>query len=70
MPKHAIADTELDALLRLEVACNLALKALPKLPTDTEQALRDHVQTLCDVTGRELDRLKPGWRRDASQIGL
>jgi hypothetical protein len=54
--------THIQALIRLEVACHVALDALPELPDDTEQALRDHVQTLCEVAGAELDRIKPGWR--------
>jgi hypothetical protein len=53
---------QIQALIRLEVACQVALEALPELPDDTEQALRDHVQSLCDVTGAELDRINPGWR--------
>jgi hypothetical protein len=53
-------ETKLDALIRLEVACQLALESLPKLPPETEESLRDPIETLCDVTGRELERLKPG----------
>jgi hypothetical protein len=53
---------EVQALIRLEVACRLALDALPELPSETEQTLREPVQTLCDVTGRELDRINPGWQ--------
>ena len=52
----------IQALIRLEVACHVALDALPELPNETEQALRDHVQSLCDVTAAELDRIHPGWR--------
>jgi hypothetical protein len=40
----------------------LALDALPELPLETEIALRAAVETLCDVTGTELDRINPGWR--------
>jgi hypothetical protein len=32
-------ESEIDALIRLEVACTLALRALPHLPNETEQAL-------------------------------
>lgn len=53
---------QIQALIRLEVACQVALEALPELPDETEQALKDHVQALCDVTGAELDRVHPGWR--------
>jgi len=56
------APDHIDALIRLEIACNLALDALPELPTETAGALRDPIRTLCDVTGNELDRLSPGWR--------
>jgi hypothetical protein len=53
-------ETRLDALIRLEVACQLALESLPKLPAETEEALREPIETLCEVSGRELERLKPG----------
>jgi hypothetical protein len=52
---------KINALIHLEVACRLALEALPDLPDETAQALRDPVQTLCEITGRELDRMNPGW---------
>ncbi len=58
---------KIDALIRLEVACRLALDALPALADDTEQMLRDHVQALCDVSER-FDRIKPGWRDSAQRI--
>jgi hypothetical protein len=53
----------LDALIKLEVACRLALDSLPKLPNETEAALRDHIEKLCDVTDRELKRLQPTYTR-------
>jgi hypothetical protein len=61
-------ETRLEALIKLEVACRLALESLPKLPAETEEALRESIETLCEVTGRELERLKPGLldRRDGS----
>jgi hypothetical protein len=54
--------TRLEPLIRLEVACRLALDALPELPDETEQTLRSPVEILCEVTGAELDRVSPGWR--------
>jgi hypothetical protein len=53
-------ETRLEALIKLEVACRLALESLPKLPAETEEALRKPIETLCDISGRELERLKPG----------
>ena len=53
----------LEALIKMEVACRLALESLPKLPNETEQALRRHIETLCDVTERELKRLQPTYTR-------
>ena len=53
-------ETTLEALIRLEVACRLALESLPKLPAETQEALREPIETLCEVSGRELERLKPG----------
>jgi hypothetical protein len=54
------SETRLEALIKLEVACRLALESLPKLPPATEEVLREPIQTLCDVTGRELETLQPG----------
>jgi hypothetical protein len=53
---------KVDALLRLEVACRLAAAALPHLPPETEEMLREHVQVLRDVTRAELDQIRPGSR--------
>jgi hypothetical protein len=53
-------ESRLDALIKLEVACQLALESLPKLPRETEESLREPIETLCDVTRRELEQLKPG----------
>jgi hypothetical protein len=47
-----------EALIKMEVACRLALESLPKIPSESEEALREPVQTLCKVTERELKRLK------------
>ena len=57
---EAPTETRLEALIKLEVACRLALESLPKLPAETEEALREPVEMLCELTGRELERLKPG----------
>ena len=59
---HETHDQHVEALTRLQLACQLALEALPGLPNETERVLRDHVQTLCEVSGKELDRINPGWR--------
>jgi hypothetical protein len=53
------SENRLQALIKLEVACRLALESLPELPQETEEALREPIQTLCDVTGRELENLQP-----------
>jgi hypothetical protein len=53
------SENRLQALIKLEVACRLALESLPELPPETEEALREPIQTLCDVTGRELENLQP-----------
>jgi hypothetical protein len=52
-------DSKLQALIRMEVACQLALESLPELPPETENRLRGPIQTLCDVTRSELDRIGP-----------
>jgi hypothetical protein len=54
------SESRLQALIKLEVACRLALESLPELPPETEAALREPIQTLCTVTGRELENLQPG----------
>jgi hypothetical protein len=53
--------SKLDALVKLEVACQLALESLPKLPSETGERLREPIQTLCDVTRTELGRLQAGY---------
>jgi hypothetical protein len=57
-------ETKLQALIRLEVACELALEALPELPSETEQALREPIERLCRVTRTELERIQPGLKSD------
>jgi len=51
-------ESKLEALIRLEVACQLALDSLPELPPDTGERLRDPIQTLCNVTRAELERFR------------
>jgi hypothetical protein len=53
------SEERLQALIKLEVACRLALESLPELPPETEAALRGPIETLCEVTGRELENLQP-----------
>jgi len=54
---EATDENRLQALIRLEVACQLALEALTHLPRDAENRLREPIQTLCDVTRAELERV-------------
>jgi hypothetical protein len=49
-------DEAIDAIVRLEVACRLALDALPKLPEDTQQVLRRPLDELCRIAEQELER--------------
>jgi hypothetical protein len=63
MSTHPHDEKTVEALIKMEVACRLALESLPKLPNETEQALRHHIETLCEVTERELKRLQPGYTR-------
>jgi hypothetical protein len=56
-------ESTLEALIKMEVACRLALESLPELPNETEQALRSPIETLCEVTERELKRLQPTYMR-------
>jgi hypothetical protein len=56
-------DNALEALIKMEVACRLALESLPALPTQAEQALRDPIEQLCRVTERELQQLEPRFAR-------
>jgi hypothetical protein len=53
-------ESRLQALIKMEVACRLALESLPKLPRETEEALREPIATLCQITEREIERLQPG----------
>jgi hypothetical protein len=60
MAKEQFDESRLQALIKMEVACRLALESLPELPRETEQALRDPIDTLCKITEREIERLRPG----------
>jgi hypothetical protein len=42
------------ALIELTAACQIALDALPRVGPQTEDSLRPHIETLCEVTDREL----------------
>jgi hypothetical protein len=53
-------ESRLQALIRMKVACRLALESLPELPRETEEALREPIDTLCKITEREIERLRPG----------
>lgn len=63
MPTNQYDENTSEALIRMEVACRLALESLPRLPTETEQALRPHIETLCEVIERELKPLQPAYAR-------
>jgi hypothetical protein len=55
---------DLQALIQLEVACHVALGALPRLPEETEQALRKPVQELREVARTELQRIDPSYKSE------
>jgi hypothetical protein len=42
---EAPIETKLQALIRLEVACQLAIDSLPDLPLETGERLRDPIQS-------------------------
>ena len=52
------SDAALQALIKMQVACRLALESLPALPEQAEHALRDPVEVLCRVLERELGPLQ------------
>ena len=54
-------ETKLQALIRMEVACELALESLPELPPETGERLREPIQALCKVTRDELARIEPSF---------
>jgi hypothetical protein len=54
------SEPKLQALIKMQVACRLALESLPELPREIEEELRESIDNLCEVTGRALDRLQPG----------
>jgi hypothetical protein len=63
-PRIAVAppdETKFQALIRLEVACQLAIDSLPELPPETGERLREPIQALCDVTRGELLRIDPSF---------
>lgn len=63
MPANQYDENTVEALIKMEVACRLALESLPKLPDETERALRQHIESLCEMTERELNRLRPAYTR-------
>ena len=67
MAAEQFDESRLQALIKMEVACRLALESLPELPRETEEALREPIDTLCKVTGREIERLRPGLLDGSSQ---
>jgi hypothetical protein len=60
MAAEQFDESRLQALIKMEVACRLALESLPQLPRETEEALREPIDTLCKITEREIERLRPG----------
>jgi len=52
-----------EALIKLEVACRLALESMSRLPRDAETKLRGHVEALCDAVEDELRNRRPSFRR-------
>jgi hypothetical protein len=56
-------DQTLQALIKMEVACRIGLESLPQLPKESEDALREPIETLCRTTEREVERLSPGYKR-------
>jgi hypothetical protein len=60
MAREEFEESHLQALIKMEVACRLGLESLPELPRETEERLREPIETLCKVTERELERLRPG----------
>ena len=60
MATEQFDESRLQALIKMEVACRLALESLPELPRETEEALREPIETLCNITGQEIERLRPG----------
>lgn len=59
----AQSDAALQALIKMQVACRLALESLPALPAQAEHALRDPVEVLCRVLERELRPLQAQFTR-------
>ena len=47
----------------MEVACRIGLESLPQLPKESEDALREPIETLCRTTQRVVERLSPGYKR-------
>lgn len=55
-------DATIQAFIKMEVACRIGLESLPYLPKESEEALREPIETLCRTTERELERLSPGYK--------
>jgi hypothetical protein len=46
----------------VQVACQVALGALPRLPKEMESALRAPVQELCDLVQAGIQRIDPAYK--------
>jgi hypothetical protein len=60
MAEQQVTERRLEALIKMEVACRLAVESLPELPQETKAALRAPIDALCKITEREVERLRPG----------
>jgi hypothetical protein len=49
-------DEAMNALIRAEAACRVALDALPHLPDDVREAISRPLNEFCDVVGPALER--------------
>jgi hypothetical protein len=54
-------DEALHALFQAYVACRLAVDALPDLPDEIRQAVREPITALCDAVAPVLERQHPGF---------
>lgn len=60
-PPDSVYEEATQALVRAYIACRLAVEALPDLPAEIRSAVAEPVESLCDVVGPALERLRPGF---------
>jgi hypothetical protein len=56
---QVVVDDAMNALIRADAACRVALDALPHLPEDVREAVSEPLNQFCEIVGPALERRNP-----------